>query len=47
MDVESTLSGQRLDVGVASFNYVVVCHDRPKFGFSLESVNTGKRSFRI
>ena len=38
MDMESTSSGQHLDVGVASFNYVVVCHGRSEFGFSLDRV---------
>ena len=38
MEMESTSSGQHLDVGVASFNYVVVCHGRSKFGFNLDRV---------
>ena len=38
MDVESTSSGQNLDMGVASFNNIIVCHGRPEFGFNLNRV---------
>jgi len=36
LDMESTSSGQHLDMGVASFNYVIVCHGRSKFCFNLD-----------